>query len=65
LQDQLLNPANDKLNTSAESSINLDDKIAKAIEQLSLMILSKVYFFFYEGGGGEKFNNTFKSLLKI
>ena len=50
---QFLNLANDKLNTSAESSIDLDDKIAKAIEQLSLMILSKVYFFFYEGGGGK------------
>jgi len=42
MQTQLMNQTNDKVNTSVDSSIALDDKIAKSIEQLSLIILSKV-----------------------
>ena len=46
MQTQLMNQTNDKLNGSVDSSIALDDKIAKSIEQLSLIILSKVSYFY-------------------
>ena len=44
LQNQLMNQTNDKMNTSVDSTTALDDKISRSIEQLSLIILSKVKF---------------------
>lgn len=41
LQHKMLNQTNDKMSTSNDSFMNNEDKLSKAIEQLSLIILSK------------------------